>query len=296
MGEAILPMPLAPTMSRVMAGGFALGRPRFFLDPRHGQIAAQTAFLILELTWLDFGPSPAQVAVLIGGGLLLDALRARLTRTPPNWRSALATGLSASLLLRTDDPLLWLAGCGLAIGSKMLFRVNGKHLFNPSAFAIVVLLLTSNEVWVSPGQWGTRLWLAALALAMGCLILSRVARLDLALAFLGVHAALLLLRALALGDPLVIPLHQVQSGGVLIFALFMLTDPRSTPDSPMGRLVFGTAVAVLAHLLLFIGEVREGMFYALILVSCVTPFIDRVWPGERFAWPDKSGPSKFRGE
>ena len=42
----------------------------------------------------------------------------------------------------------------LAIGSKFLFRVRGKHLFNPAAFAIVALLLTSDEVWVSPGQWG----------------------------------------------------------------------------------------------------------------------------------------------
>ena len=64
----------------------------------------------------------------------------------------------------------------------------------------------------------------------------------------------------------------------------MLTDPRSTPDSVVGRLVFGATIAVLAHLLVFIGEVREGIFYALILVSCTTPIIDRIWPGERFVW------------
>ena len=73
---------------------------------------------------------------------MLDTVRARATGTPSNWLSALSTGLSASLLLRTFNPLLWMAGCVLAIGSKMLFRVNGKHLFNPSAFAIVVLLLS----------------------------------------------------------------------------------------------------------------------------------------------------------
>ena len=36
----------------------------------------------------------------------------------------------------------------IAMGSKFLIRSNGKHLFNPSAFAIVVLLLTTSQVWV----------------------------------------------------------------------------------------------------------------------------------------------------
>jgi Na+-transporting NADH:ubiquinone oxidoreductase subunit NqrB len=178
-----------------------------------------------------------------------------------------------------------LAACLLGVGSKYLIRINRKHLFNPSAFAIVVLLLTSDHVWVSPGQWGSRLWLVALIVSMGCLILARVSRLDLALGFLGCHAALLLFRAWNIGDPLAIPLHQMQSGALLIFALFMLTDPRSTPDSRVGRLAFAAAVAVAAHLLLFRFQIREGLLYALMLISCATPLIDRLLPGERFVWP-----------
>ena len=272
------------SLTQTVTGSIVARRRTFAFDPRYGQIAAQTIFLVLELTWLDFGPPLAQVAVLIGGALLLDAVRARLSRTASNWRSALATALSASLLLRTHEPLLWVTACLLALGSKIVFRVNGKHLFNPSAFAIVVLLLSTDQVWVSPGQWGTALWLAAMALAMGCLILSRVARLDLALAFLTCHAGLLMFRAWNLGDPLSIPLHQLQSGSELIFSMFMLTDPRSTPDSRTGRLVFGAIVALVAHMLLFRWQVREGIFYALIMVSCATPLLDRLWPGQRFVW------------
>src|SRR5262249_36035321 len=162
-------------------------------------------------------------AVLIGGALGLDRARAWLTGTRSNWRSALSTGLSGSLLLRSHEPLVWIAACVLAMGSKTLLRAKGKHLFNPSAFAIAVLLLVTDKIWVSPGQWGTTLWLGALAVALGGVVLSRVARLDLALAFLGCHAWLLALRAVYLGDPLSIPLHQFQSGSVLIFSLFMLT-------------------------------------------------------------------------
>src|SRR4051812_18769053 len=126
--------------------GFALARrPGFAFDPRFGQIAAQSTLLVLELTWLDFGPSPLQAAVFIAGTLSLELVRASASRTAFNWRSVVSTGLSLSLLLRTHEPLLWLVACVLGVGSKIVLRANGKHLFNPSAFAIVVLLLASDQ-------------------------------------------------------------------------------------------------------------------------------------------------------
>ena len=254
------------------------------MDARYVQIAAQATFLLLETVWLDFGPSLPQIATMIAVALIMEAAHTRLTRAALNWKSALSTGLSLSLLLRTHDPLLWAAASVVAMGSKYLIRVNGKHLFNPSAFAIAVLLDASPHVWVSPGQWGTPIWLAALAGAFGGLVLTRVARLDIALVFLGCRAAFLTGRAWSLGDPWVIPLHQMQSGGLLIFALFMLTDPRSTPDSRIGRAVFAAAVAALAHYLFFQWQIRDAVFFALIAVSCATPVIDRLFPGPRFAW------------
>ena len=89
-------------------------------------------------------------------------------------------------------------------------------------------------------------------------MLTRVARLDLAMAFLASHMALLLGRAWYLGDPWAIPLHRIQSGGLLIFALFMIIDPRSTPNSRTGQMLFAAAIAVLAHAFLFRLQVREG--------------------------------------
>jgi Na+-transporting NADH:ubiquinone oxidoreductase subunit NqrB len=254
-------------------------------DPRTIQIAAQSTFLVLETAWLDFGPSLPQAATFIATALAVEGARARIMRVPVNWKSALSAGLSLSLLLRTADPLLWIAAGMLAIGSKYLIRYNGKHLFNPSAFAIVALLLMTNRVWVSPGQWGTTIWLAALAATFGGLVLTRVARVDLAAMFLATYFGLLLAKAWSFGDPLTIPLHQIQSGGLLIFSMFMITDPRSTPDSRTGRMLFAAAIAVIAHAFLFRWQVREGVFYALALVSCFTPIVDRIWPGPRFAWP-----------
>ena len=42
----------------------------------------------------------------------------------------------------------------VTIAGKFLIRVNGKHIFNPTNGGIVAMLLLTNQVWVSPGQWG----------------------------------------------------------------------------------------------------------------------------------------------
>jgi len=49
--------------------------------------------------------------------------------------------LSLSLLLRTEEPWLHAVAAVIAIGSKFVFRVDGKHIWNPAGFAIVLLLL-----------------------------------------------------------------------------------------------------------------------------------------------------------
>ena len=46
-------------------------------------------------------------------------------------------------------------GAVIAVSSKFLVRWNDKHVFNPTNFAIVVMMLASPRVWVSSGQWGS---------------------------------------------------------------------------------------------------------------------------------------------
>ena len=150
----------------------------FHFDPRLIQIAAQTTFLVLVTTWLDFGPSLPQIATLITTAMICELARSHVRREALNWKSALSSALSLSLLLRTANPLLWVAAAFLAIASKALIRSGGTHLFNPSAFAIVFLLLTTDQVWVSPGQWGTTIWLIGIAGTLGALVLTRVARVE----------------------------------------------------------------------------------------------------------------------
>lgn len=254
-------------------------------DARHFQIATLASLLLLHVAWFDLGATPFQATVTIAAALATQfAFVCRQGAASFDWRSPLITGLSLSLLLRSQEPVLWLVAPLLAIGSKFLIRLADKHFFNPATFAIVVLLLLSPDVWVSPGQWGSSTWLVLLLVCAGALVLQRADRADTALAFLGCYAGLLCWRAWSLGDPLAIPLNQLQSGALLLFSFFMITDPRSTPDCRIGRILFAVAVALLAYWLQFRWQLRPALFYALAALSPLTPLIDRVLPAPRFIW------------
>jgi Na+-transporting NADH:ubiquinone oxidoreductase subunit NqrB len=258
---------------------------RSLSDARHWQIAALSCLLVLNFGWLDFGARPLNSALAVSAALATQALCTRWFGLPSfDPRSPLITGLSLSLLLRADEPWLHALAAVIAIGSKFLLRVDGKHVFNPAGFAIVVLLFGAPGVWISPGQWGSAVWLAALIGFFAILVLHAARRSDVALFFLGSHAALLLARAWWLGDPMAIPIHQLQSGSLLIFAFFMISDPRTTPDSRLGRFIFALSVALFGHYLAFYMQMRPALYVALIALSPLILVLDRIIPAPRFAW------------
>jgi len=258
-------------------------------DARHFQIGALATLLALNMAWLDFGARPLPSLLAIAATLGAQVTCSQLWRLPRlDLRSPLITGFSLSLLLRTDDPALMAVAGVIAIVAKFAIRIDGKHLWNPAAIAIVTLLFATDRVWISPGQWGASIWFAALLAFFAILVLQASRRTDIALFFLGAHAALLLARAEWLGDPLAIPLHQLENGALLLFAFFMISDPRTAPDSRLGRLVLALAVALLAHWLAFFQQLRPALPVALVAVSLLTPALDRLLPAERFQWSKPS--------
>jgi Na+-transporting NADH:ubiquinone oxidoreductase subunit NqrB len=259
-------------------------------DGRYFQIAALGTLLAFSLSFLDLGARALPSALAIASALATQAICSRLWRLPSiDLRSPLITGLSLSLLLRADEPWFHAAAGIIAIASKFVLRLDGKHVWNPAGLAIVVLLFGTDHVWISPGQWGASLWFASLLAFLAILVLQAARRADVALFFLGCHAALLFARAFWLGDPLAIPLHQLESGSLLIFSFFMISDPRTTPDARLARFLFALAVALLAHYLAFFQQMRPALYVALIALSPVNPLLDRIFPAERFQW---SAPSR----
>ncbi len=270
---------------------------RLTADPRHAQIATLAGLLAWGELALGFELDPVRIGLLLSTAMACQAVLGRVVDGRPfDPRSATISALSLCLLLRTPDHALAVAAAGIAVVSKFAIRRAGKHVFNPTNLALVALLVTTDRAWISPGQWGYAAWWATTIACLGTLVAYRASRSDVTWAFLGAHVALLFGRAAWLGDPWSIPVHQLQSGSLLIFAFFMISDPRTTPDSRPGRIAFALTVAALAHWIRFVWWEPNALLYALVACAPLVPLIDRISTGNRFRWPTAAASAVLRGE
>ena len=267
-------------------------------DPRLYQVVVLTSLLAFGIGLLDFGIRWQNAVAIMLTAQLTQYAGSRLAGLPRfDPLSALITSLSLTLLLRTEFAGLAATAAVIAIGSKFLIRFRNKHIFNPANVALVSLMLLSDRAWVSSGQWGSAA-IGAFALAcLGFLVLTRAKRAETTIAFLCIYGSLLFGRALWLGDPLSIPLHQMQSGALLIFAFFMISDPKTTPDAPFGRVLFAMIVAATAFTIQFIFYQPNGPILALILCAPLVPVIDAVLHGSQYRWdkPDARPSASLKG-
>ena len=254
-------------------------------DPRWYQVFVLSLLLGFGILALDFGILWQNAVAIFVMAQVTQFLASRLiARIPYDPLSALITSYSLTLLLRTDVIAVAMLAAVIAIGSKFLVRVRGKHVFNPANVALVALMLLSERAWISSGQWGSAT-IGALALAcLGMLVLTRARRAETTLAFIAGYGGLLFGRALWLGDPLAIPIHQVQNGALLIFAFFMISDPKTSPNAPLGRILYGLLVATVAYVIQFVLYEPNAPILALIMCAPIVPLIDFMLGGRSYRW------------
>jgi Na+-translocating ferredoxin:NAD+ oxidoreductase RnfD subunit len=255
-------------------------------DPRVLQIAFLATFLALGMASLGFQVEPWMPPLLLATACATQFLCERLLHRPMSGcLSPLISALGLSLLLRTDT--WWVAPLAavVAIASKFLIRVRGKHVFNPTNLGLTVAILVTGHAWCSPAQWGEWGILLAWLFALGLAVVHRSFRTDVSLAFLASWVLLKGARVLLLGQRPAVLLHQLSVGSLILFAFFMISDPKTTPDRRMARIGFGVAVAGLAFWLQHQWWVMNSPVWALLLLSPLVPLVDRLFPAPRFQWP-----------
>src|SRR5271155_1804388 len=113
-------------------------------DARIWQIAALTLLLSWNLTSLSLGASLLPSLVAVVSALITQIIATKLhnlrsaDKKPLDLRSPWITGLSLALLIRGDALWVPALAAAIGIGGKFLFRIDGKHLWNPAALGIVV--------------------------------------------------------------------------------------------------------------------------------------------------------------
>ncbi|SRR5579883_1673480 len=73
-----------------------------------------------------------------------------------------------------------------------------------------------------------------------------------------------------------LPLQHVFSGGLMLAAFFIATDPVTGAATPRGRLIFGAGVAALTLAIRRWGAYPDGVAFAVLLMNCCAPLLDRI--------------------
>jgi Na+-translocating ferredoxin:NAD+ oxidoreductase RnfD subunit len=237
-----------------------------------------TLWTVLGQTTYYFNRDLLQLGVAAGSACLLDlALTAFATRQVAVPLSAYITALSVGILLESYDWRVFVVAPLWGILSKHLLRDRTRHFFNPSNFAIVMaLLLSHGSASVAPGsQWGADYRIAFVIIGLGLMMMRRVKRLDLTLAWMGGFVLMGLVR-MALGQGgLVFALGPVTGAEFALFTFSMLPDPKTSPPTRNGRLAWGLSIAVTDGVLRYL-EIRYSMFYALFAHCAILPIIRAV--------------------
>jgi hypothetical protein len=260
-------------------------------------------FCILMIVWnvlghtvLGFEQSWATpvVAVLVGIAMqmLLDWVDAkakgrdlRFTGSWGNFLNFLPAAIipsSACAMLLYANERLWpvIFAVVLAIGSKVLLRApvgagHYQHMFNPSNFGVAATLVLFPSVGFAPpyhftenlSGWGDWM-LPGIVLLTGLIIHAFfTGRLPLVAAWVGGFVLQGVVRANLNDIPFYVPLTPMTSAAFILFTLYMIPDPATTPLKPMRQALFGFAVAMVYGVLQMLHLVF-GLFFALIIVCC----------------------------
>lgn len=253
-------------------------------DPRHAQIAALSLLVGLGTLAFGFEMPLWRPATALATALAVQWAVARAMGFPFDPRSAIVTALSITMLLRSGEAWPVALAALLAIGSKAVLRVDGRHFINPAALGIAATVLLVEGAWISPGQWGTEGWLAVVAAGAGAAVTAGARRLEVPLLYLAAWGALTLGRALWLGDPLAIALHQMSSGALVVFAFFMVSDPMTAPRAPGARALWLCLAAAAGFALQHLWVVNAGPIFGLLAVCWLTPLLDRLAPAPAPRW------------
>jgi enediyne biosynthesis protein E5 len=257
-------------------------------DPRIMVAAAQTLWTILGQTTYYFNRDPLQLSAAIGTALVLDFfLMIFILRQLTIPLSAYLTGLSIGILLESYDWRIFAVASIWGVLSKYLVRDSKRHFFNPSNFGLVmVLLLCPHVATIGPGsQWGADYRVAIVIICLGLMMMKRLNRLDLALAWIFGYVFMAFVR-MALGQGgMVFALGPMTGAEFALFTFVMLPDPKASPPTRRARIVWGLSIAILDGIMRYM-EIRYSMFYSLFAHCALLPVVH--WITSRVGYEEAS--------
>jgi Na+-transporting NADH:ubiquinone oxidoreductase subunit NqrB len=244
-------------------------------DKRYLAPVLVTMVLIVGQVTFGFLESWSRTMLAIVTSIAVEMLLGRLfVGKWPHLASAYISGISIGMLVRSPEFWPYALCAAISIVSKYVIRVDGKHLWNPSNFGIVAMLVLAADTVASLSvQWGNTLLPMVVVWVFGAVIIHALGRFHITLTYVASFLLFAAVRAAFTGHgfiaeaaPLTGPMYQ-------LYIFFMITDPKTTVRPKWGQVATAFAVAAVEAILRLMQFVHAP-YYALFIVGPIANLIE----------------------
>jgi len=245
-----------------------------------------TTILIVGQISFGFLESWSRTFLAIAASILTELVLGRLiTGQWPNLASAYISGISVGILIRSPEFWPYALCSAISITSKYVIRWRGRHLWNPSNFAICVMLLLAPEVVSTLSvQWGNTIWPMLIVWSLGALITWRVDRFHITATYVASFVMFSLLRGFITGHGFLAEVAPITGPMYQLFIFFMITDPKTTVKQKWAQCLVAFLVAAM-EMVLRLSENIHAPYYALTIVGPLA-LATEIWLSSRKTIPE----------
>ncbi len=214
---------------------------------------------------LEYSPTFVTMAVTILTELLVGRF---FWGKWPHLASAYISGISVGILMKSSA--LWpFLMCGMiSILSKYVLRIGNRHLWNPTNFGMTMMLLLAPQHVASLSvQAGNDGWAIAVIWILGSLIMYKLGRFHIPLAFIAAFVPLAFLRSAVTEHPWQTELAPITSPMFQLYIFFMITDPKTTVRGRRNQIVVAVLVAVAETVCRLGFHDMHSLYHALFIVG-----------------------------
>jgi len=230
-------------------------------------VVGQLSFGFLESWW--------RTAFAILTSIAIEMLLGRtIVGKWPHLASAYISGISIGMLLRSPEFWPYPLCAAISIVSKYVLRVDGRHIWNPSNFGIVAMLVLASDTVASLSvQWGNNLLPMVVVWLFGAIIIHTLGRFHITLTYVASFLLFAGVRHLVTGHPFLAEAAPLTGPMYQLYIFFMITDPKTTVHPKWAQCLVAFAVAAVEACLRLMQFVHSP-YYALFIVGPIANLIE----------------------
>lgn len=193
----------------------------------------------------------------------------------PHLASAYISGISAGILIKSSSLWPFVLCALISITSKYVLRIGDRHIWNPTNFGVtMMLLLAPAHVASLSVQAGNNGWAVLAIWLLGGMILARLGRFHIPLAFVAAFVPLAFLRSFVTGHPWQTEIAPITSPMFQLYIFFMITDPKTTTRGRYRQALVAMLVAAMETFLRLTFKDVHSLYHALFIVGPASNLVE----------------------